>query len=214
MAKCPVCGTNVKISQTRKMKDTYLGTSCPDSSQVYTCSVPACCSSTKMECTDWSEYGACSNACCGGTMQRTRTCNNISNYDGSFCSEVTNSSDLVQTAMCNQQACSPFINDEKTVGLSSYTCDTYDVYAGNRNCELKWTSDTSVQLHLYTSVYRLPSYGDLTWRKYAIYDSATSPYCNWTTDCSGFPIGGIFKSRADQDEFSLIGGITSFHSTR
>ena len=209
---CPVCGTNVKISQTRKMKDTYLGTSCPDSTQVYTCSIPACCSSTKMECTDWGEYGACSKECCIGTMKRTRTCNNISNYDGSFCSAVTNTSDLVQTAECNHQACASYMYHENIVGLSSYTCDSEDPYKGTRNCTLYWGSSNN--LNLSWSVYRSPVYGDGKWFEYAKYNNSSTPYCNWVTndECSGFPVPGIFLLRYDQkSDYSLKGGIATFN---
>lgn len=208
---CPVCGTNVEISQTRKMKDTYLGSSCPDSSQVYTCSVPTCCSSTNKECTAWSDYGTCSRACSTGTKSRTRSCINVSAYDGSYCSDVTVSSDLVQYAQCNDQACAPYVVEESSTGISSYTCDTLEKYAGSRNCNLYWNSEGG---YFSWNLYRNPSFGSpVSWKYYKKWNSSSEAVCNWIDECNGVPIGGVFGIRGDQPNFGLIGGIGYFTSS-
>ena len=165
---CPVCGTNVKITQTMQKKDAHLGTSCSGVTREYTCSIPSCCSSTKMVCSDWSEYSECTKECCGGTKTRTRECNYVSNYNNEVCSAVTTTSELSQTVECNLRPCAPYIEVAESTGINSYSCDTTYIYAGARTCSVYWTNDSSVSLNMMTYVYRLPAKGDLTWRKWGI----------------------------------------------
>ena len=212
---CPSCGSNVQIIQTKTMKDAYLGAACPDATQPFTCNIPACCSSTRNECTDWGEYGACSKECCGGTMTRTRTCRKVSNYNGSDCGAVNDSSEVTQSAICNKQACAPFISDENSYGIT-YSCDTTYDHAGSRSCSVWWNTSVAEDRNVSVSAYRVPSYGDAVWMSYSKFNSESAPYCNWIkdTDCRSIPIGGVFKYRLDQPSSSLIGGIATFDSIK
>ncbi len=211
---CPVCGTNAQITQIRQLKDSHLGVSCGQETQPYTCNVSSCCSSKKMECSEWSAYSECTMPCCGGTMTRTRTCRYISNYDDSDCGAVTDSNQLVQTAVCNELACAPYLYHPNIQGLVSYTCNSEAYYFANRECTLYWDRYYSGSLTLSYSVYRMPAYQDVVWKRYAIYNSSTTPYCNWTEECSGFPINGVFGIRGDQPAGKLTGSptyITSYY---
>lgn len=212
---CPVCGTNVKITQTKQKKDAHLGTACSGESREYTCSIPTCCSSTKMVCSNWSAYGACSKACAGGTMSRTRTCKNYSNYDNSFCSDVTDSSQLVQNAVCNREACAPLPYDEVIKGVT-YSCDTLTGYVSSRTCTVWWNTSVADDRAFSVHVYRNASYGNGTWMLYSKFNSQSSPYCDWivNTTCESIPVGGVFKYRYDQNDYSLVGGVATFDSIK
>lgn len=212
---CPVCGTNVVVPQTKKKKDAYLGTACVEETRNYTCNINSCCSSVKMECTDWGEYGACSRACAGGVMSRTRTCRYVSNYDGSDCGAVTDSSYLVQQAVCNREACAPIGNDANIKGVT-YTCDTMENYASSRSCTVWWNTSVAEDRAFSVHVYRNASYGDGTWLLYSKFNSQTDPYCDWieSSVCESIPIGGVFKYRYNQNDYNLKGGIATFDSIK
>ena len=194
---CPSCGTNVSITQTKKTKDAYLGVQCSNKSRQYTCNnVSGCCTDKKMVCSAWSEYGACSRACAGGTMRRTRTCNYVSNIDGSSCGTVTDSTYLVQVAECGNINCAPTICVEdgnkyvsSTPGESFvypvYECDTLDRFAPSRTCTIQYPSGSSqrcIAMNSYVIIDGVPpelfnKVGNGQWYKSGFTGwSASGPY--------------------------------------
>ena len=209
---CPSCGVSPVITQTRGTKDTYLNTTCSNETRSHTCNISGCCTDKRMVCSAWGDYSACTRACCGGSMTRTRTCRYVSNIDGSDCGAVTDSSYLSSTAICNPQSCAPYLYEANTVGLLSYTVDTDDIYAATRTTTIYWDRNYSGKLSLSFSTYRVATYGELVWRRYAQYFSQTTPYCEWVETCSGFPVNGVFKVRADQDASGYIGNVGIFNS--
>ena len=210
---CPSCGNSPVIVQTRGTKDVYLNTTCSNQTRNYSCNTSGCCTDKKMVCSDWGEYSACTRECCGGTMTRTRTCRYVSNIDGSDCGAVTDSTYLSSTAICNPGPCAPYFNPDLSVGYLSYSADSYEIYVGTRNTNIYWDRNLvgTGTLNLSVSTYRTLAYGDLTWRKYGKYFTQTTPYCNWITNCSGFPLEGLYSIRADQDEFGYTGFAGNFN---
>ncbi len=63
------------------------------------------CSSTKLSCGNWGNWGTCSKKCGTGTQSRTRTCNNVSTYTGEVCSANTAAANTTQSQNCNTMTC-------------------------------------------------------------------------------------------------------------
>ena len=207
---CPVCGSNVKITQTKQKKDAHLGSACAGVTREYTCSIPSCCSSKKMVCSDYGNYSTCTRECSSGTKYRTRTCEYISTYDGRHCEDVIDQSILKQTVECNPQACAAYVYEPNSTGISYYTCDTLEYYAASRNCNLYWLRDGG---QFSWTVKRNASYGaTVKWKYYKKWNSSGKVDCNWIDECNGVPIGGVFGIRGDQPDYELIGGVGYFTS--
>ena len=51
---------------------------------------------------------------------------------------------------------------------------------------------------------------------YSKFNSQSSPYCDWivNTTCESIPVGGVFKYRYDQNDYSLVGGVATFDSIK
>ena len=90
-------------------------------------------------------------------MTRTRTCRKVSNYNDSDCGAVNDASEVTQSAICNKQACAPFIVDESSKGIT-YSCDTTDDHAGSRSCSVWWNTSVAEDRNVAVSAYRVPSY--------------------------------------------------------
>ena len=52
---CPLCGTNVTVTQTKNKKDSYLGISCTPETREHECTIPNCCTNKELECSDYGE---------------------------------------------------------------------------------------------------------------------------------------------------------------
>ena len=167
------------------------------------------CASTKMVCDPWGSYGDCSRPCAGGTMQRTRFCRYISTYDERTCGSFTET----ETSACNREACAPYIvaEPDKSVGLVSYTCDTNDPFVTSRECDVIWDGPGG---YIYQRVERSPDYGNNSWKHWCLENGKTVPYCDWESECGGFPSNNsVLKTRVNQDAFSLLGGITIYNNS-
>jgi type IV pilus assembly protein PilA len=203
---CPSCGV-ASVTQTRKMKDKYLDdTSCGDDTKTLSCDHPNCCSETVLSCSSWGAYSECSRACATGTKKRTRTCKYVSKYDSSkVCSTTVSSDDTESYETCNVIPCTPYIKSA-TDGVT-YTCNNTDVYyAGNRTCNLVWSSsgDSSFSISTYKSS---ASAVGVFYKE--LFNSTTNTYlCSYglSADCSAGLNNGYVKYQYVESSSGLSSG--------
>ena len=143
-------------------KSNYNGQNCSKTTETLTCNTQNCCSDVNYS--SWSNWGACSKSCGGGTQTRTRTA--TSKYNGQSCSG--GGIVLSESQSCNTHSCTQYrYRDIKapTVKKTSYsvkskvfyTCicssGTVPLYTGKTMCNYSSDFPSCELLHdtSYTS---------------------------------------------------------------
>lgn len=100
------CGTGTQTrTRTYTFYSDYDGRTCSGATtetEQQNCNTMDCCSKVTRKYSNWTAWGACSKACGGGTQTRTRTYQDISDYDSRICKNTTTET---QTQACNTTGC-------------------------------------------------------------------------------------------------------------
>jgi len=92
------CGTGTK-TRTVYNKDTYLGTSCANTTESANCNTQSCCSSTSPGY--YGSWGGCSTSC--GSGNKYRSVDYYSTYDGRYCSTQTERGSCYESYGCEPE---------------------------------------------------------------------------------------------------------------
>lgn len=210
---CPKCGANVEITQTKSKRDAYIGTICSSESRQYTCSVPGCCTSTTIECSDWGDYSSCSRECGIGTKKRTRTCKNISTYNGTECDDVIDTSLTEQIVECNTQGCAPMFCTGSAYSYDYHSCDSTSEYKNSRKCTVGFNSKSSICI-TYQPGKKVDNVSPtLSCRITATSNEEKFPKRDWFTNCEN-QLSTLYsydlEMRVDNgNNYNIKGGVTS-----
>ena len=166
------------------------------------CNTMTCCSSVSTTYGAWSGWNSCSKKCGGGTQTSTRSVVKKSNYDGSTCSNTTES----RSQSCNTTSCCSSVNT------------TYGAWSGWGACSKKCDKGTQTRTRTVTKKSAIDGSscgtstetGSQTCNTQGCCSSVSTTYGSWTgwSSCSKTCGGGTqTRSRSVVTKSNYTGGV-------